>query len=69
MVQQAHAEINWTDTITNEEVLRRMDEKERLWKSIVNKKVQLNGHLMRHNGFQKTIIDRHAKGKIFRGRP
>ena len=61
--------IKWIDKVTNEEVLKRLGEKRSFWKSIVKRRVQLTGHLMRHEGLLKTIIEGYVDGKRPRGRP
>lgn len=54
--------IKWTDKVTKDEVLRRMCEKGSLRKSIINRTVQINGYLLRHEELLKTIITRGTCG-------
>lgn len=61
--------IKWTDKNRNEEDLKRMGEKGRLWKSMLNRKEHLNGHSMRQQGLLKTLIEEHMNGKRSGGRP
>ena len=61
--------IKWIDKVTNEMTLQRVGEKRSLLKSIVKRRVQLTGHLMRHEGILNTIIEGYVAGKRPRGRP
>jgi hypothetical protein len=61
--------IKWTDYITNEEVLARMNCKRSLWYYIVRKRVTMVGHILRHEGLMKTVLEGRVEGKNYRGRP
>jgi hypothetical protein len=60
--------IKWTDYITNEEVLARMNCKRSLWYHIVRRRVTLVGHILRHEGLMKTVLEGRVEGKHYRGR-
>jgi hypothetical protein len=43
--------------VTKEEVFRSTEEKINLWKNFVKRRDELIGHLLRHEGILKTIIE------------
>ena len=47
--------ISWTDKITNEEVLRRVGEKRSMAETIVRRKKNWIGHIMRGDGLIKKL--------------
>ena len=49
--------IKWIDRVSNEEVLRRVEEKRSLLKTLKRRRDILIGHIMRHHGLMKTIIE------------
>uniref|UniRef100_A0A2S2PJ80 Endonuclease-reverse transcriptase n=1 Tax=Schizaphis graminum TaxID=13262 RepID=A0A2S2PJ80_SCHGA len=61
--------INWMDRITNKEVLDRITEAKLIWKNIVRRRNEWIGHIMRHEGLLKLIIEGCIDGKNRRGRP
>jgi hypothetical protein len=61
--------IKWADYITNEEVLARMNCKRSLWYYIVRRRVTMVGHILRHEGLMKTVLEGRVEGKNYRGRP
>ncbi|MGP1906500.1 MAG: hypothetical protein ACTS4X_01990 [Candidatus Hodgkinia cicadicola] len=61
--------IKWIHMVTNEEVLERVGEKRSFWESIVRRRVQLTGHIMRHEDLLKIIIEGYVDEKRPRGRP
>ena len=46
----------WTDKITNEEVLRRVGEKRSMVETIVRRKKNWIGHIMRGDGLMKEVM-------------
>lgn len=61
--------IKWVDKVTNEEVLRRIGEGRELWKSIRKRRMELVGHILRHNSIVRTIMEGYVEGGRYRGRP
>ena len=61
--------IAWYNKISNEDVLKQVDEKRRLVTSIKIKKMKLFGHIVRHNNLQRDLMEGHINGKRTRGRP
>ena len=61
--------IKWMDRITNEEVLRRIEEKRTLWKSLKKRRGQMMGHThpLRHERLLRDILEGEVGKK--RGRP
>ena len=60
--------ISWTDKITNEEVLRRVGEKRSMVETIVRRKKNWIGHIMRGDGLMKEVLEGKMEGKRGRGR-
>ena len=63
--------ISWKDKITNEDVLKRVNAKNRLIKIIQTKKLKYFGHISRQNGssLHRIILDGKVDGTKSRGRP
>jgi hypothetical protein len=61
--------IPWVDRVSNKEILKRAQEKRVLWNNIVQRRDRLIGHLLRHEGLLKTVIEGTVEGKRCRGRP
>ena len=63
--------IAWTEKITNETVIERINIKERLYKIIQCKKLKYFGHIIRQSGdtIQRTVLDGKVNGARGRGRP
>jgi len=57
------------DRVTNVEVLERVSEEKLLWKNIVRRRNEWIGHIMRHDGLLKLIIEGRVEGKNRRERP
>ena len=55
--------ISWTKKITNEEVLRRVGEKRSMVETIVRRKKNWIGHIMRGDGLMKEVIEGKMEGK------
>ena len=62
-------EIKWIDRESNERVLRRVGEKKSLLKTLSRRRENLVGHIMRHDGLMKTIVEGQVEGKKGKGRP
>jgi len=61
--------IKWTDKIRNEEVLRRVEEKEQLVNLVWNRKRKWIGHVLRGDGILKEVIEGSMEGKNCVGAP
>jgi len=60
--------INWTDKISNDNVLMRVGEHRRLVENIRLRKKRWIGHILRHEGLVKDVIEGRMEGKRPRGR-
>lgn len=60
--------ISWRDHTTNEEVLRRIKEKRSLIATISIRRAKWIGHILRHDGLLKNIIEGMVEGTNSRGR-
>jgi len=60
--------ISWTYKITNEEVLRRVGEKRTTLETIVRRKKNWIGHIMRGDGLMKEVMEGKMVGKRGPGR-
>ncbi|KAI5715825.1 hypothetical protein M8J77_023140 [Diaphorina citri] len=61
--------IIWSDRISNEEVLKRINEKRQLMNIIAKRRTEWIGHNLRHEGLLHTIIEGLVEGNVQRGRP
>ena len=61
--------IRWTDRTTNEEVLRRINIKVRLLKTIQRRTLKFFGHIVRQEDLQRKLLDGQIEGRRSRGRP
>ena len=61
--------ISWTTKTTNDEVLKRMNPKDRLTETIKQKKLKYFGHVCRHDTLQNRLLNGRTTGKRRRGRP
>ena len=59
---------SWLDRVTNEEVLRRVNEDRQILNSISQRKHRWIGHVLRHDGLLHEIIEGRMKVKPTRGR-
>jgi hypothetical protein len=55
--------IPWVDRVTNEEALRKIEEKPGLWNIMRKRRDVRVGHLIRHEGLIKTILEGAVEGK------
>ena len=60
--------ISWKDHVQNEEVLRRVEERRTMIETIVRRKKNWIGHVLRGQGLLKNIIEGRMEGKRSRGR-
>ncbi|XP_071823117.1 uncharacterized protein [Apostichopus japonicus] len=60
--------IKWSDSVTNEEVLQRVGEVRRLGETIKLRKKRWIGHILRHDGLLKDVLEGRMNGKRPRGR-
>ena len=56
--------ISWTDHVTNEEVLLRVNEQRNILHEIRKRKVNCIGHILRRNCLLKQVIEGKIKGEI-----
>ena len=61
--------ISWTEKITNEEVLRRVGESRTMMMTIVRRKKNWIGHVIRGEGLLREVIDGKMVGKRGPRRP
>ena len=61
--------INWTEHITNDEVLKRVEESRTLLETIRKRQQKWIGHILRGNSMMTTILEGQMKGRKTRGRP
>ena len=59
---------SWLDKVTNEKVLRRVNEDRQILNSIWQRKLRWIEHISRHNGLLCEITEGRMKGKPTRGR-
>jgi uncharacterized hydantoinase/oxoprolinase family protein len=50
------------DKVTNEEILQELERS--LWKNLVNRRDEMIGHLLRHDGILKTIKEGRIEGEL-----
>src|ERR1043165_1025338 len=60
--------ISWRDKVTNQEVLKRVEEERTLLHMIDRRKHRWLGHVMRGEGLLLTVIEGRMVGKTTRGR-
>ena len=60
--------ISWRDKVTNEEVLRRVNEDRQILNCIWQRKHRWIGHVLRHDGLLHEFTEDRMKGKPTRGR-
>ena len=61
--------ISWTEHITNEEVLKRVDESRSLLQVIRERQHKWIGHILRGDSMLTMILEGRLKGRKTRGRP
>jgi len=61
--------ISWTEHRTNEEVLKKVEEKRSLMDIIRTRQKNWIGHILRDNSLQREIMEGRMEGKRRRGRP
>ena len=61
--------VKWTEKRSNEWVLEQVGEMWTLLKAIERRKKQWLGHVMRHNGMMREVVEGKMKGKKGKGRP
>src|SRR6218665_2744564 len=61
--------ISWTEHRTNEELLKKVEEKRSLMDIIRTRQKNLIGHILRGNSLQRVIMEGRMEGKRGRGRP
>ena len=60
--------ISWLDKVTNEEVLRRVNEDRHILNSVWQRQHRWIGHVLRHDKLLNEITEGRMKGKPTRGR-
>ena len=61
--------ISWTDKVTNEEVLRRVNAKRQVIPTIKMRKTAYFGHMIRRDDIQRQLLEGKIEGTRSRGRP
>ena len=61
--------IPWVDKVTNEEVLNRVGEERSIWRTIKMRRDRMVGHILRHEGLVRHIMESEVGVKRGRGRP
>ena len=61
--------VSYTDRVTNEEILKRVNEKKKLLQEIKSRKMQYMGHILRSQCLQKQLLEGKVEGRRKRGRP
>ena len=62
--------ISWTDKITNEEVLKMINNKSTQLENIIKlRKLRYFGHITRRNDISRLVLEGQINGKRPRGRP
>ena len=61
--------IGWRGKISNEEVLKRVDENRCLMKTVFKRKKNWIGHVLRGDGLLRDVLEGRMMGKTVRGRP
>ena len=61
--------ISWVDKVTNEEVLKRVEEERSLWGTLKRRRDKMIGHILRHEGIVRDILEAETGFKRGRGRP
>ena len=60
--------ITWRDQVTNEDVLNKVGESRKLLDTIRRRKNRWIGHILRHPGLFRDVIEGRMEGKRGRGR-
>jgi len=60
--------ISWMDKVTNEDVLKKVNESKNMLNVIRQRKCKWIGHVLRHDGFLQEIFEGRMKGRSTRGR-
>jgi hypothetical protein len=60
--------VKWTERVTGEEVLRRVVGKRNIRNSLRRRRGKFIGHILRHSGLLKTVMEGETSGKDYRGR-
>ena len=60
--------ISWTQKVSNQQVLDKIQERRNLLSSIQKRKHAWLGHVLRHEGLLHTILEGRMEGKRGRGR-
>ena len=60
--------ISWAEKVSNEEVLMKEEEQHNVLNIIGRRKHNWIGHILRHDGLPKTILEGRMEGKAARGR-
>lgn len=61
--------IPWIDRVSNREVLERVGEERNIWKTVKKRRNRMVGHLLRHEGLVRDILEAEVGIKRRRGRP
>ena len=61
--------ISWTDKITNDDVLKKVNAKRYIIPSLKLRKITYFGHMIRRDNIQRLLLEGRMEGKRSRGRP
>jgi len=61
--------INWVDRVTNDQVLRQVNEQRKMIDTIKMRRLKWLGHTFRHDSPIQLVLERIIPGKKGRGRP
>jgi len=67
-IWQRMEKIRWMDKVTNEDVLKKVNESKNMLNVIRQRKRKWIGHVLRHDEFLQEIFEGRMKGKPTRGR-
>ena len=60
--------VSWTERVTNERILERMDQERELLKTIRRRQLQFLGHVLRGEGLESLCLTGKIEGRRARGR-
>ena len=60
--------VKWTEQVTNDEVLRRMNNKRRILETIARRQTSFFAHVMRKEKLEQLVVTRKIPGKKSKGK-
>ena len=61
--------VSWTQRVTNEQILERVGERRQMMGLVRNRRHRWMGHVLRHGGLLREVMEGRVEGKRPRGRP